>query len=129
MAYMECTSLDGKPTIFQRVRIWYLRNFKHLVIDKKWTATKFSVFSKGVLKLVLAACFSGAVLIYLVNFMTKPTTTETDIQLKEVNKNLETVSKQLEKISEDNGKIQAISTSADSIVVKADEILKSIKKR
>lgn len=97
-AYMECTSLDGNPTRLQRLRISYLRNFKYLVVNEKFTPTKFSGFLKGVFKLVLAACFSGAVLIYFVNLTTKSKTNETDIQLKEVNKNLETVSMKLDKI-------------------------------
>jgi hypothetical protein len=126
MAYMECTSLDGNPTLWQRLRIWHLRNFKHLIIDNKSTPTKFSAFIQGVFKLVVAACFSGAVLIYFVNLATKSQTTETDTQLKEVNKNLVIVSKQLEKISEDNAKIKTISIATDSLVVKTKQILKSI---
>src|ERR1019366_103989 len=66
MAYMEYTSLDGNPTKIQKLQVWYLRNFKFLIMDNKWTPTKFSVFIRGVFKLVLAACFSGAVLIYLI---------------------------------------------------------------
>ncbi len=127
-AYMECTSLDGNPTLSQRRRISYLRKFKHLVIDNKWTPTKFSSFIQGALKLVLATCFSGAVLIYFVNLTTKTKATETDTQLKEVNKNLEIVSKKLDKISESNANIKTISIAADSIVVKTKEILKSIDK-
>jgi len=128
MAYMECTSLDGNPTFWQRQRISYLRYFRHLVIDNKWTPTKFSAFIKGVLKVVVAACFSGAVLIYLINDMTQPSTTETDTQLKEVNRNLETVSKQLDKLSESNVDIRTISIAVDSIVVKTKEILKLMEK-
>lgn len=128
MAYMECTSLDGNPTLWQRLRVSYLRNFKHLVIDNKWTPTKFSGFIQGVFKLMLAACFSGAVLIYFINVATKPKATETDTQLKEVNKNLETVSKQLDKISESNAELKSISITADSIAVKTKEILKKIEK-
>lgn len=128
MAYMEYTSLDGNPTTLQRLRISYLRNFKHLVIDNKWTPTKFSVSISRIRDLVVAACFSGAVLIYFVNVTTKAKTTETDTQLKEVNKNLETVSKQLDKISESNTDIKTISITADSIATKTKEILKTIKK-
>lgn len=128
IAYMECTSLDGRPTLLQRLRISYLKNFNHLVVDNKWAPTKFSVFMKGVLKLVLAACCSGAVLIYLVNHMNKPTTTETDNQLIEVNKNLVTVSKQLDKISESNTNIKNISVATDSIAVKTKVILETLKK-
>ncbi|MFE3872205.1 hypothetical protein ACFX5F_13330 [Flavobacterium sp. ZS1P70] len=129
MAYMECTSLDGNPTLWQRLRISYLRNFKHLVIDNKWTPTKFSVSISRIRDLVVAACFSGAVLIYFVNITTKPKTTETDTQLKEVNKNLTNVSNKLDKIYIGNYELKMISITTDSIAVKTKEILKTIEKR
>jgi len=129
MAYMEYTSLDGNPTLWQRLRISYLRHFKHLVIDNKWTPTKFSASISRIRDLIVAACFSGAVLIYFVNLTTKPNTTETDTQLKEINKNLENVSKQLDKISESRTDIKTISIIADSIATKTKEILKIVDKR
>lgn len=128
IAYMECTSLDGNPTFLQRLRISYLRNFKHVVIENKWTPTKFSTSISRIRDLVVAACFSGAVLIYFVNVSTKPKTTETEAQLKEVNKNLENVSKQLDKISKSNIDIKTISITTDSIATKTKEILKTIEK-
>lgn len=128
IAYMENTSLDGKPTFYQRLRIWYLRHFKHLVIKQTWTPTKFSKFIERVLKIATTVCFSGAVLIYLINVMTKPNTTETEILLREVNKNIETVSSQLDNISKSNADIKTISTTTDTIAVKTEEILKTIEK-
>ncbi len=130
MAYMEYTSLDGNPTLWQRLKISYLRYFKHLIIDNKWTPTKFSASISRIRDLVVAACFSGAVLIYFVNVTTKPKTTETDTRLKEVNKNLETVSKQLDKIPDinSNADIKTISISVDSIELKMKQILKTIEK-
>jgi hypothetical protein len=127
MAYMEYTSLDGNPTILQRLRISYLRNFKHLVIDNKWTPTKFSLFNREVFKWVLTVGLSGTI-IYLVTLMTQTTDTQTEIQLKEVNKNLETVSKKIHKISESNADIKTISISADSIKLKTKQILKALEK-
>ncbi|MBL7818608.1 MAG: hypothetical protein JNL70_26650 [Saprospiraceae bacterium] len=128
MAYMECTSLDGNPTLWQRLRISYLRYFKHMVIENKWTPTKFSTLIEGVLKLVLSACLSGAVLIYFVNYVTKPKVTETEIQLKEVNKNLINVSDKLNEIAKNNSNLKNISITTDSIAKEAKEILKTIKK-
>lgn len=95
IAYMECTSLDGKPTYLQKLRVDYLRFFKHLVIDKKWMPTKFSKFSLDILKWVLTVGFSGIIL-FAVSYFTQPKIIETDIQLKEVNKKLEIISKQIE---------------------------------
>jgi hypothetical protein len=129
MAYMEYTSLDGNPTIMQKLRISYLRYFKNMIIDNKWTPTKFSSSVSRIRDLVIAACFSGAVLVYFVNLTTRPKTTETDNQLKEINTNLKTVSKQLDKISESSTDIKTISKRTDSIATKTKEILKTIEKR
>jgi hypothetical protein len=127
MAYMESTSLDGNPTFLQRKRVSYLRTFKNLVIDSKWTPTRFSVYVREVFKWVLTVGLSG-IIIYILTQLTQPKTTETEIQLKEVNRNLETVSKQLDKISEGNTDLKTISITTDSIAVKANEILKTIEK-
>lgn len=128
IAYMETTSLDGKPTYFQKLRIWYLRQFKHLVIKQTWTPTKFSEFIKRVLKTSTSVIFSGAVLIFLINRMTKPTTTETETQLMEVNKNLEKVSTQLDNISKDKSDFKTVPATIDSIAIKTKEILKTIER-
>lgn len=128
MAYMESTSLDGNPTFLQRQRVSYLRTFKNLVVDNKWTPTKFSVFVREVFKWVLTVGLSG-IIIYVLTQLTQPKTTETEIQLKEVNRNLETVSKQLDKISEGKSDLKNISITTDSIDVKTKEILKTIEKQ
>lgn len=125
IAYMEHTSLDGNPNILQRLRVSYLRIFMHLVIDNKWTPTKFSVFGREVFKWVLTVGLSG-VIIYFLTQLSQPKATETEIQLKEVNRKLEMVSKQLDEISEGNTHFKNISITADSIGIKTKEILKKI---
>jgi hypothetical protein len=127
MAYMECTSLDGNPTIWQRLRISYLRNFKHLVVDNKWQPTKFIEFSKDLIKWVLTVGLSG-IIIYVLTQVTQPTTTETEKQLIEVNKNIDIVSKQLEKLSKSNADFKTISITTDSIAARSKEILRVIEK-
>lgn len=127
MAYMECTSLDGNPTLLQRLRISYLRNFKHLVVDNKWLPTKFSEFCRDVFKWVLTVGLSG-VIIYILTLMTQPKTTETELQLKEINKNIENVSTQIDKILENNKDIHSISVTVDSIDIRVKHIIKTIKK-
>lgn len=103
---MECTSLDGKPTYIQKLRVNYLRFFKHLVVDKNWLPTKFSKFSLDVLKWVLTVGFSGVIL-FAVSYFTQPKVTETEIQLKEVNKKLEVISKQIEKKTIDTNRTKS----------------------
>lgn len=101
MAYMECTSLDSKPSFSQRLRILWLRFFRHLVIDSKWMPKKSSLFIKDVLKWVFTVGLSGAIIL-VITLWTKPSTTQSEIDLKEINKNLDTISKQLKKISGDS---------------------------
>lgn len=127
MAYMECTSLDGNPTIWQQLRISYLRNFNHLVVDNKWQPTKFIEFSKDLMKWVLTVGLSGTI-IYVITQVTQPTTTETEKQLIEVNKNIDNVSKQLETLSKTNADFKSISIATDSIAARSKEILRVIEK-
>ena len=121
MAYMECTSLDGNPTLLQRLRISYLRNFKHLVVDNKWLPTKFSEFCRDVFKWVLTVGLCGLIN-YILTLMTQSKTTETELQLKEINKNIENVSTQIDKILENNKDIHSISVTVDSIDIRVKHI-------
>lgn len=122
IAYMEVTSLDGNPTIFQRFRISYLRHFKHLVIENKWRPIKFYEFCKEIFKWVLTVGLSG-IIIYVITILTQPKTTETENQLKSINQNLEAISNQLDNISKDKVNINDASTVIDSIDVKINRML------
>lgn len=46
MAYMEVTSLDGDPTLGQKLRVWYYRNFKYVVEDNKELPLRYVSFLK-----------------------------------------------------------------------------------
>ena len=98
IAYMECTSLDGKPTFLQRLRISYLRNFKHLIISNKSTETNFFIFCKDIFKWVITVGLSGT-LIYFLSTMTQPKATDSEIQLKEINNHLKFICKKLDSFS------------------------------
>ena len=121
IAYMEYTSLDGKPTYFQRLRISYLRNFKHLVIDNKWTPTKFSVFYKNIFSWVLTVGLSG-IIIYFITVLAQPKTTETEIQLKEVNNRLERIYENINNVSNNSNQMKTISATLDSISTTIDSM-------
>lgn len=88
IAYMEFTSLDGKPTFQQKLRIFYLKHFKHMVVNQTWMPTRFSEFSKEVFKWVL----TGGIIFYVIPILTEPKYSETDLQLIEINKKLEKIS-------------------------------------
>ena len=95
MSYMECTSLDGNPTFYQKQRISYLRYFKHLVVDSKWLPTKFSELLQEVFKWFITVGLSG-IIIYAITVITQPKITDSEIQLKKINRTLKTLSDQIE---------------------------------
>lgn len=97
MSYMEYTSLDGKPSFRQKIRISYLRNFKPLIIDNKWYPTKFSDFYKDILKWILTVGLSGFVF-YVVTLLNKPKETNIENIIKPTNKQIEKISTQIDKI-------------------------------
>lgn len=67
IAYMECTSIDGNPTMCQKLRIWWLRHSHNMVIDNVHQSTRRSVFWKKVWQFVLTVGLSGFV-IYCLQF-------------------------------------------------------------
>ena len=126
VAYMESTSLDGKPTFSQQFRVWYLRHFKHLVINQKWEPkTKFATFYQDTLKWIFTVVVSGILINVASTILTE--TTETEILLKDVNKNLKTISNQIgSSVAKDN-KIKEIFRQAENVSTKNDSISKEIK--
>lgn len=109
ISYMEVTSIDGNPTPCQRLRVHYLRYFKHLVIDNKYINTKFSIDIKQIFKWVFTVGISGCI-IYLFTLVLQPSSDET-------NKHLEKISHQLESIIYSNEKLKTISITFDSMNV------------
>jgi len=127
MAYMEYTSLEGNPSKIHKLQVWYLRNFKFLVMDNKWTPTKISVFAKDVFKYVLTVGFSGFIF-YIVTILNQPTKTKTEKLLEDGNRKLEIITTQLDKFTDSNSTIKTISITSDSIETKTKEILKAIER-
>jgi len=97
MSYMEYTSLDGKPTFKQKLRISYLRNLKHLTIGSNWFPTKSSIFCKDILKYVLTVGLSGFIF-YIAILIKRPKETKAEILLENTNKKIDKISIQLDKI-------------------------------
>lgn len=75
MAYMEVTSLDGAPSIWQRLYVWYLRNFKRVVDDKKIIPVRFYSFLRNVGTWALTVGCSGLV-IFLLQLWLSPNPSE-----------------------------------------------------
>lgn len=67
MAYMEVTSLDGDPTLWQKLQVWYYRNFKYIVENNKELPLRWVSFLKKVGTWVLTIGCSGLV-VFLLQF-------------------------------------------------------------
>ena len=65
MAYMEVTSLNGDPSIAQRLHVWYLRKFKCTFENQKQMPVKFVAFVKKVGTWFLTVAFSGLAIFLL----------------------------------------------------------------
>jgi hypothetical protein len=125
MAYMECTSLDGNPTIYQRLRISYLRHFKHLVIENNWMPTKISKFLKDILKFVLSIGLSGFIL-FLITLFIEPSSKATEDQIKVTNNKLDSISNILDNLNNEQA-LKDIILITDSINVKVKNISHELK--
>lgn len=58
-AYTEYSSLEGEPSIRQRLRVWYLRNFKKLVKENKVRDSRFRKTMEKTLQYGISVGLSG----------------------------------------------------------------------
>lgn len=105
MAYMEVTQLDGKPSAFQRLYIWYLRYFHNLVVDKKWQRTKAMDSLNSMVKWFPMVALSGvAIFVLQLLFVPSPAEHENITNIKdnavEINHRVNEVDKELDEIRE-----------------------------
>jgi hypothetical protein len=128
MAYMECTSLDGSPTLRQRFRIFYFRHFKNLVVNKIWQPTKFGEFSKSVLKFVLTVGLSGFVF-FFVSVLNDSGENELKQSLNNIDSNSVIIIHQLDSIYKSKDSIISAIESADSINYELDSLIELTYKR
>lgn len=128
IAYMQYTSLDGKPTYYQKLRVFYLRYFKRLVIDNKSKPTKFSKSFGKLSSWVLTVGLSGTI-IYFLTIATQPKTNKTEKYLNEVNRNLKNISKKLDNSSKNSTSIKKISVTLDSIKTKVEGMVETNKNK
>lgn len=61
IAYMESTSIDGNPSNWQKLKVWWLRHSHNMVIDNVHQPTRCSVFWKKIWQFVLTVGLSGFV--------------------------------------------------------------------
>ena len=61
IAYMESTSIDGNPSNWQKLKVWWLRHSHNMVIDNVHQPTRRLVFWKKIWQFVLTVGLSGFV--------------------------------------------------------------------
>lgn len=62
-AYMESTCLDGRPTLFQKILVFYLRNFKECVVNKTLQKRRVTVFFREIVKYTVTVGLSGFIIL------------------------------------------------------------------
>lgn len=112
MAYMEVTSLDGCPSLFQRIHVWYLRHFKHVIIEKKETPIKIVVALQSFFKWVSTVTFSGLA-IFLLQLWLIPSPSEHQ-NIKDIRESAMKMENEFEDIKEE---IKDIRENQDSLNV------------
>jgi len=123
LAYMESTCLDGKPSITQKLRMFYLRNFKEHVINKTLQKRKISVFASDIAKYTLTVGLSGFVILIVTwakDAPDKARQLESQHEIKSICSNILT---SVESISEST---KAIESKIEILNRQTDETLKSL---
>lgn len=62
-AYMESTCLDGRPSFFQKVLVFYLRNFKEYVVNKTIQKRRATVVFREIAKYTATVGLSGFIIL------------------------------------------------------------------
>ena len=62
-AYMESTCLDGRPGVFQKILVFYLRNFKEYVENKTLHKRRSTVFLREMAKYTATVGLSGFIIL------------------------------------------------------------------
>ncbi len=65
IAYMQCTCLDGNPTLVERLRIMQIRYFRRAFVDSKLCDSRFWVTIRTVLAWGATVGFSGTLLAFI----------------------------------------------------------------
>ncbi len=68
ISYMEVTCIDGEPSLIQKLRVFYLKNFKQCVINKTLQEKRVTNLFKEVSKYVLTIGLSGFLILVFTLF-------------------------------------------------------------
>ncbi len=82
IAYMETSCIDGQPSKIQRLRVFFLKNFKVYLVDRTIQEKKIKLFIKGTLKFVFNVGLSGFLLLVIATKYSKEEKYETQAILR-----------------------------------------------
>jgi hypothetical protein len=72
MSYMQCTCLEGEPTVLDRLRTFWLRSVKRLIVSQRAEGSRVCSAASTIGKYVLTIGLSGFVLFGLERFTADP---------------------------------------------------------
>jgi hypothetical protein len=70
-SYMDVTAFEGNGVLISRLLVWYLRNFRNTIIDKKRRKPKALLVTLDALKYVVTVGLSGFILVALSIYQSK----------------------------------------------------------
>lgn len=95
-SYMEITSIDGTPTIMDKIRVFYLRYFKNKVINEKYLPKSIVSTLLTSLKFVLNIGLSGFLIYFITILPNKKSDNNETIKIENDKLKIENVSLQNE---------------------------------
>jgi len=126
MAYMEYTSLDGNPTLIERLKISYLRTFKHLTIDKTWRPIKFIDYIKDVVKFAFTVGLSGFIIYLLTIYSSQKNENKIKEQINNEQKKIIYIETKVDSIQNIQTGLNILSKKTDSLEATTKEVLRRV---
>jgi hypothetical protein len=71
-SYMRCTCLDGEPTIIDRFNVFWIKQTKMLILDKKGYPPKYITWVGQSIRFIFNVSLSGCVLAFILSFKSDP---------------------------------------------------------
>lgn len=90
-AYMAVTCSESLATLFDRLTVFYLRNFKQLFINNAVQRSKFFKIIKKALTIIFTVGFSGFCLAFIPFFSNSKQFNELTNEVKEINQQLQQI--------------------------------------
>ena len=104
ISYMEATCIDGDPNVIQRLRVFYLKNFKKYIVNNVLQERKAVLQLKDALSFLFKVGLSGFLIVAYTSYKDniEPTAEESNYKklysiLEEIRTNTSTISNQLTK--------------------------------